>query len=68
MAFQPLIKKIAGTLASLLGNDFNALLRQHAFGSDTLTANISMIKPNTYIPAWSNYWPTSLLNIYISKF
>lgn len=51
-------KKFANTLAPLLWNAFNALLKQHSFGQDTLTAIISMIpKPNTDHTLWSNYRP-----------
>lgn len=57
-------KKFAPELAPLLTNTFNAILRQHSFGRDTLTALISMIpKPNTDTTLWSNYRPISLLNV-----
>lgn len=57
-------KKFAAELAPLLTNAFNALLKQHSFGRDTLTALISMIpKPNTDNTIWSNFRPISLLNV-----
>lgn len=57
-------KKSATILAPLLTNTFNALLKQHSFGRDTLTAIISMIpKPNTDNSLWFDYRPISLINL-----